>query len=110
MERHVKNGMKAQLNESTVGPTNPMFANLKKKWYELDVNDNKDKWYHLPQCNNPVLNSKREEAVIILTDMVENEVFPRSDYRQVSTLSLSLSLSLSCSIESEKDAYNLTIF
>ena len=82
-ERHVKKAYKAHMNEPTVGPTHPFYKRFKLEWKNIDANQKKDSWYAIPNTSNDYIESKRVEAVTYLKKMLDENVFPRNDYRQV---------------------------
>ena len=71
------------MNEPTVGPTHPFYKRFKLEWKNIDANQKKDSWYAIPNTSNDYIESKRVEAVTYLKKMLDENVFPRNDYRQV---------------------------
>ena len=52
----------------------------------VDANNKKEQWYKIPPTGNEFIEMKRNEAIELLSKMLDDKVFPRSDYRQVKWL------------------------
>ena len=89
-ERHIRKSFLEVTGLETVGPTHQIYKDLRCQWPENEPNEKQDQWSYLKKPRNVFLQRKIKDSCEFLQQVIDTNVFPRSDYRQMAELALLL--------------------